>query len=176
MPFRRPEWNFQALDDPENLQGLDPATPIPYCTQRLKFGAEWVDIPLSTLQYASDGKFAPTHMARRVQTVECQLVFHRYPLMPFPLLRGYADTINASTFLGCAPETLMYEGAETERGGNEDGFPTQEVTIHLKWRAQSWNKVFRPDTLAWDYAQTTTGARKYATADFTGLLLSGVGY
>lgn len=165
--FRRPEWNFQPSDDPLNFNSVDPSVVLPpYCSYHLEFGSERINIPNSSVKYLSDGLTVPGTWSKKILTADIQLTFHKYPLSPLPIIRDYADTVNSATFLGCAPETVLFDGGTIDRQPNEDGSTAQDVIINFKWRKIPHNKGPRPDGYTFDYVvDKVTNAKKFDLVD-----------
>lgn len=173
--FRRPDNAIQPFDvtyGQETAQSFDNQTYLPYCTQSLSFGSEFYDVDVGALRF-TDGSEIKTPIGRRVQIVDMVFQFHQLPFMPLPYMRRFADSINSTPFMGCPAETVYFVGGESQRGANEDGSPNQEVTLHFKWRAQSWQKFLRSDG-SWDNLNYANGLNylPYATQDLGKLLFS----
>lgn len=177
--FRQPSFNYSPGDDPENLSSLDPDDPLVFATQELDFAKEWMSIPNSSCKFKSDGKFLNSPINRSVTVVSMQITWHKFPVVPMPLVQLYCDSVNNAKFLGCEKGTVMFEGARTTREASADGSVTQKVTMNFKWRQFDWNKSLRDDGFTWDLVvdkgYTTgdpAGFVTYVYRDFSKLLLN----
>ena len=113
--------------------------------------------------------------------ITMKITWHRYPVLPMPLLRTYADSVNDNKFLGCDKGTVFFAGPRTVREKMTDGTVTQKVEMTFKWREVDWNKFMRDDSNAFDFVVSKdaaigggtapTGSTTYTYRDFSKLLL-----
>ena len=169
------DWAALSSQDPFGLQSLGTTAAeqasLLFATQELDFASEFIQLPTTSWSYASDGAKSDTPVHRRMTIITMNITWHRYPLMPMSKISTYADSVNDATFLGCARGTVYFVGCKTVREATADGTWTQKVMMSLKYRAQDWNKVYRPDALTWDTMVDGSSNNPFAYKDFSGLLL-----
>lgn len=159
-----------AANDPENLMGIDPATPLLWCSQDLDFSTDFILLDRSQYTFVSDSKISNVPVKIKTSVMVMNLTFHRVPYMPTPLVVAAMDTVNSSTFLAGAAGKVLFKGVRTHREINPDGSYIQSVQMIFHFRSKPWNQVFRPDTLAWDTLVDGGGNNVYATSNFSTLL------
>lgn len=163
-------------DDPLFLSSLsdDPGEneSLQYATQEIDYGAEWINIPNSTVGF-SDGTKYDTPMSRPMTVIRMNITWHRYPVMPMNRIKDYAESVNDATFLGCERGTVYFEGVKTVREQASDGTITQKVQMSFKWRKHDWNEVMRPDDGAFDALiyNGDSSSSTFAYKNFRNLLL-----
>lgn len=176
VTFGCPPFNWQATDDPLFLNSLsqDPVenSSLLFASQELRFGTEWYEVPNSSIKWKSDNAKINTPTRRNYAVHRMIITWHRYPLLPFTTIRNYADSVNASTFLGCDKGTVYLEGVDTVRERSSDGTMVQKVRMQLKWRQFDWNKKVREDGFTWDtVVDSASGNELLPYKDYSKLLL-----
>lgn len=157
-------------------------------TYRMRFAAEtepllargwnWEDTP--SLALPDD-----LELTRRIPITEHHLTWHQVVNPPWETIQQLQGTVNAAAFLGCPPETLLFEGAEANklyRAGLESGPSAFCWQIHYLFRQRAlkhagavygWNHAYRPAPPGW--VRLTNGAAPlYDLADFSPLFQSAV--
>lgn len=167
--FARPTFNMSGTQDPGGTHSIDTATPLIYATQEIDEGGEFVTLPGSSLVFDSGTKIQEDG-SLFVPHDEIIITFHRFPYFPRSTSSLKGKT-NASTFLGCDPEKLLYHGQKVRDSFLSDGTFTHEVTRHWSYRQVEWNKRLLPDGSGWGYYKySSSGARVFPTADFSDLI------
>lgn len=174
--YRVPPIPMWPQNDPQNLQGIDPATPLLFCSQDLDFESDCIVLEKSQYKLASDATRSPVPIRIETGVTVMQLTFHRVPYMPTSLIRSLRGKVNNGTFLGAPTGCVLFKGARTHKEINADGSFVRSVQTIFHERTQPWNQVFRPDTMAWDTLQDGSGNGPYTAADLSGLMALGTSY
>lgn len=170
VDFGRPKYNFSSTQDPSGTHSIDPSTALVYATQEIDEGGEFVTLPGSALVFDSGVKIQEDG-SLFVPHDEIVITFHKFPYFPFSTSSLKGKT-NASLFLGCPAESLLYHGQKISSSFLSDGTQTHEVRRHWSYReVAGWNKRLLPDGSGWGYFKyASSGARVFPTADYTPLL------
>jgi hypothetical protein len=174
--YKVPGIPMYAAQDPENLMGIDPSTPLLFATQDVDFSTDVIILDNTAYTYASDSKVSKTPVKKEVGITVLDMTFYRVPYMPTPLFRSLRNRVNSSSFMGAPAGSVLFKGARTHKEINGDGSYVQSVQLIFHERDQLWNKVFRPDTLAWDTLQDGGGAGPYTSGNLSQLLALGQSY
>lgn len=174
--YRVPPIPMYEQNDPANLMGIDPSTPLLWASQDLDFTTDFILLDNSTYKYASDS--SPSNVPIKIKTsvIVMDITFHRVPFMPTSLMMSAAGTVNNATFMSASAGQVLFKGPRTHRDINPDGSYIQSVQLVFHWRNKPWNQVFRPDTLAWDTLQDGSGNGPYLTSNLSSLLSLGQSY
>lgn len=177
--------DYQTLIDRDRSDGPD-NQPGTYLSYRMVFHTdplsltteswEWDDQPTATLP-------ADLELIKAVPLAEHRLTWHQVINPPWAMIHATQGKINEEEFLGCPPETLLFEGAEATklfRAGLADDFADVAWQIDYVFRERSikhggnvfgWNHIYRGDPAGW--ARLTNGSDYlYDTADFAPLFVS----
>ncbi|NLS92070.1 MAG: hypothetical protein GXX96_07805 [Planctomycetaceae bacterium] len=139
-------------------------------------GWQWDDEPTASLP-------ADLEPVKIVPVTEHRLTWHQVINPPWSVIHAIQGKVNASEFLGCPAETLLFEGAEATklfRAGL--GEPVAEFAwqIDYTFRERSikhggnvygWNHAYRGDPAGWDRL-TNGSAYLYDAAEFDALFVS----
>lgn len=179
--YRVPPIPMYAVNDPDNLMGIDPGTPLLWCSQDVDFIDNYILLENSQYIYSSDS--APSNVPVRIPdpTSVLELTFHRVPYNPYavaPLIRSLRGQTNNATFLGAAQGTVLFKGARTHRESFSGGSYVLTVQLIFHEKNQDWNKIFRPDTCKWDLlvAPGGGGVLPYTQGTLSNLLKLGQTY
>jgi hypothetical protein len=139
-------------------------------------GWEWDDEPAAALP-------AGLNLSKAVPVTEHHLTWHQVVNPPWSVIHATQGKVNASEFLGCPAETLLFEGAEAGKlfRAGVDNHPAdfawqidyifRERSIKHGGNVYGWNHTYRPDPTGW--ARLTNGTDYlYAAADFNSLFVS----
>lgn len=150
VTFETPHLQWQALDDPGNLQQLDPANPITLCDQSIKGGGQIRTRRGSGYVY-SDSKSLQGDIGVPEKQARLVLKFPRLPYLPWQQWAPYYGSVNDRSVLGCATGTLIFEGCETQFTATTSGIQGQMAVMEFTWQPFDWNQQNRPDTGALDF-------------------------
>lgn len=168
--YRVPPVPMYAAQDPENLMGIDPATPLLWVSQELDFENDFILLEKSQYKLASDSSQSTVPVRIELGITTMVLTFHRVPYMPTSLIRSLRGQVNNGTFLGASTGCVLFKGCRTKMDWNTDGSYLKSVQCIFQERTQAWNKVFRPDTLAWDTLQDGSGNGPYVAGNLSTLI------
>lgn len=174
--YRVPPIPMYAANDPDNLMGIDQATPLLWASQDLDFSTDIINLDRSQYKWASDGTVTNTPVRIKSNIIIMSITFHRVPYMPTALLMAAGGCVNSSTFMSAPAGQVLFTGPRTHRDINPDGSYVQSVQLNFKYRNKSWNKDFRPDTLLWDGLVDGSGNGPFATYNLNNLLALGQSY
>ncbi len=166
-------------DGPANQAGTYLSYRMVYHTDTVPItidGWEWNDEPTAALP-------SDLEPVKIVPVTEHRLTWHQVINPPWTVIHSIQGKVNASEFLGCPAETLLFEGAEATKlfragiGENAADFAWQidytfrERSIKHGGDVYGWNHVYRGDPAGWD--RLTNGSEfLYDTADFDPLFVS----
>jgi hypothetical protein len=177
--FGIPEWPFQPADDPFFLQSLtdDPAEneALQWATQDISFGTRTYELPRSPWRFPSGRKSAVPVTVRKA-VVTLNITWHRFPRKPSAAIRDLLGTVNAATFLGCAPNKVYFAGCETSTEYSTDGHRVCRVHLTFEYRTTSWNRFPDVDPATgevldpWPILSDGVGNLVFEEADFTPIL------
>lgn len=159
---------------------------------RMDFGGEYVALPGQSLQWQSDPTLpvpADALPTLRIPIVEHHLTWRRVLNPPWDAIRACAGAVNDADFMGAAAETVLFDGARTDREftGMGDFLQPQfgwRVTYVFREKAikvlggadatqtYGWNHCYRNVPLgasAWDKLVDNDGNSLYGAVDFTTL-------
>lgn len=174
--YRVPLIPMYSENDPNNTQGIDPATPLLWATQDFDFSTDFILLDRSQYTFTSDSSKSTVPVRIKTGITIMDITFHRVPFMPSALIRAARGCVNSSTFMGSSAGQILFKGARTHKEINPDGSYIRTVQLIFHERNQSWNKVFRPDTLAWDGLVDGSGNGPYLTSNLNNLLALGQSY
>jgi len=164
-------WSPYGAADPSNLQGIDPATLIPYCTQNLDFECSTQGVPgLAGWKWNLTGAPVTTPMQLRSWSTVMDLTFHTVPYLNSPLIRSLRGSINEDVFLGGSQYCVLFRGARTKLTLQAGGNYAREIQLVFVENNNSWNQVINPATGKLDTLLSPTSTGLYPTADLTPLL------
>lgn len=177
-----------ALPDREpGRSGLPAVSAHTYLTYRMELAGQTIRVAGQALRWQTDGALpvpAEAIPPLRVPVIEHQITWHRAPLPPWSAIRNAAGCVNAQTFLGAPPETILFDGAIARRqfiGIDLQGtaafgwrltYVFRERAIKTPGGIVGWNHAFRSLPAAapgWDRLMTLDGRPFYAAVDFGGL-------
>jgi hypothetical protein len=175
--FGIPEWPFQVGDDPFFLQSLtdDPAEneALQWATQDITFGVRTYELPRSPYTFPSGRKCA-TPVTVRMAVVGMSVTWHKFPRKPSKAIRDLLGKVNASTFLGCAANTVYFSTCETSAEYSTDGNRVCRVHMVFEYRRKDWNRF--PDVdpatgeVTWSILSDGVGGLIFEEDDFGPIL------
>lgn len=97
-------------------------------------------------------------------TITCENFYDsRNPMKSFNFIHSFTCKVNACTFEGKFPGTVMFAGANSSSG-------TPIAKLFFLYRPEGWNKVCHPETGQWEEVVfAATGKPRYESVDFTPL-------
>jgi hypothetical protein len=166
-------------DGPENEPGT-------HLTYRMNCVAEYQALSPRGWQWEDDpSQVLPDDppLARRVPMTEHHLTWQQVVNPPWEAIDRLQGTVNAQPFLGCAAETLLFEGAEANklyRAGIAAAASTFCWQIHYRFLQRAvkqggqtvgWNHGWRGEPAGWARLINSRGPL-YDRADFASLFQS----
>jgi hypothetical protein len=124
---------------------------------------------------------ADAHLLKRIPVTEHHVTWHQVASPPWDAIRQLQGKVNSQAFLGCAAETLLFEGAEAQKvfraGAEGPSFAWQvryvfrERSVKYASEVYGWNHAYRTEPAG--FARATSGsACLYDLGDFTALFQS----
>jgi hypothetical protein len=110
-----------SVDDPKNLQQLDPNNPITMCEQSVKIVGKMETRRSGSYLFASTAKPVVGDFAVMVPEAVLALSFPRIPYLPWQLIQPFIGTLNDAAMLGCAKGTLLLTGMDTKEVATSQG-------------------------------------------------------
>ena len=183
--FARAIVDYRTITDRDRDDGPDNEVGT-HLTYRMVFSRE--ALPLTTEGWEWDGQptaALPADLAltKTVPLTEHRLTWHQVVNPPWAAIHAAQGKVNASEFLGCPAETLLFEGAEAHklfRAGIDQGASEFAWQIDYLFRERSikhggsvygWNHTYRGDPAGWD--KLTNGSDYlYDATDFNPLFVS----
>ena len=161
-------------------------------TYRMDFGGEYIAPPSHALRWHSDAStpVTPDSVPKlRIPITEHHVTWHHVMNPPWDAIRFRVGAVNATSFLGAAAETLLFDGAKADRqftGLNNLQQPQfgwrltyvfREKTVKALSTSQGsvtvgWNHCYRPDSASgshWDKLVDESNGTLYRAVDFNGL-------
>lgn len=171
-----------AVDLPQG-PGNEPGTEISYRMSRL--GEEAVLPSAAFVWEDSPGtSVSDIHIiTRRFSLTEHILTWKKVVNPPWEAIRELQGCVNEAEFIGCAAETLLFDGAGANklyRGGFDEGpsefcwqiaYTFLERAVKHGGAVYGWNHVLRTDPGGWSRPVTGT-TRLYDAGDFARLFVS----
>jgi hypothetical protein len=160
---------WDATDDPQAQNQLDPQNPIPMCEQSVKYHTKMQTLKGHKYRYVSDGKAVVGDFATPTYGADLTLRYPHVPYQPWQMgLPRYLNKVNSTAVLLCDPGTLLFGPPDTTMkpamlGGSST--VEQSVTLTLKWNPDGWNRMPRVDGTLDDVVRAG-GGTIYETADF----------
>ncbi|MGL6225246.1 MAG: hypothetical protein ACRC10_01315 [Thermoguttaceae bacterium] len=128
----------------------------------------------------------PLFATKRTPITEHHLVWKKVVAPPWSVIHKLHGKVNRYEFLGCEPETLLFDGGEGYKLYAPESTPDQEpasFTWELKYifrecsikfanRIYGWNHLYRAIPGGWEKAKLS-GSYMYDTADFNTLFQPG---
>lgn len=156
---------------PGDISGGSATTDL--LTRRVSFGGEIMTLPLSKLKWESNNAVVQDEnvtAGRFIPSVEHSITAHRRPTINWSAIRKAIGCVNAATFEGASPETLMFTGAEVTQQFANDGSIMNTLDLRFQERhikdgnnVRGWNHFFRADVNKWDKLLTQDGQTVYQT-------------
>jgi hypothetical protein len=170
LGFEQLPFMWDGLDDPDNLNQLDPSNPILLCEQSVKFADRMETYPNLMFRYVSTGKPVKSEGGIALPKTEADLVlrFPHVPYLPWQLLQPYLNTVNSAPIFLCNTGTLLFKPPETtakQSIGGAAAMIEQSVTITLRYNPDGWNYLPGPDGTL-DQVQRANGDGIFAETDF----------
>lgn len=166
--FEQVPFTWDATDDPQNQNQLDPAQPIALCEQSVKFSDKMQTIKGHRYLYVSDGKPVIGDFAVPTSSADITLRFPHVPYLPWQMLQPYLSKVNANTLFLCAPQTLLFKSPDITTKSSMIGGQAameQSVVLTFRYNPDGWNKLPKPDGTLDDVVKAGGGSI-YQTADF----------
>ena len=167
--YRTATWGPLPLNDPENVNQLDPSNPVLWCSQEIDFEDEVYILEKNQYIWESDSSPSKIPVKVTVGVTSMILTFPQLPYLPIATVRSLRNKVNSVAVLGVGIGKLWFKGARTVRELNTDGELCNKATLVFKERDVEWNKYLRPDG-TWDYLKNGSSARVLAAGDLTPLL------
>ena len=100
-----------AANDPENLMGIDPATPLLWASQDMDFLTDYILLDRSAYTFASDSKKSNVPVRIKSNIIIFDITFHRVPYMPTSLVTSAGGCVNSTTFMSGGVGKIPFKGA-----------------------------------------------------------------
>jgi hypothetical protein len=174
--FQATPWSPYGSIDPDNLQGIDQGTPIPYCTQDLDF--ECTTQGASTTKgytWQSDATVVGIPLQLKGWSTVMTLTFHTVPFLNSPLIRSLRGNVNNAAFLGGAVGCILFRGARSSLGLQSNGTYARTLQLVLIENNNPWNQIVRPSTGKLDTPLDGNSNPFYSSANLSQLLSFGPG-
>ncbi len=150
--------------------------PLDLGEESVDFSARFITAPLNAFTWASDSvPLATTEAPGLIEmTADLRRSRNQQPTIPLAMIFSLLGKVNATTYLGGDPETMLYLGCSTRRRFTSAGVKNWDISHCVQFRTSglntggtgvSWNKFFRAST--GHYEAITP--KPYATADLTQL-------
>lgn len=179
--FAKATVEYRTVGTQDRLDG-PPAEPGTHLTYRMEFVVETGRLPPAGWSWADSGLpiFAEAELPHAVPMTDHILIWLQVRNPPWETIRDMQGKVNASSFLGCAPGTLLFLGAVANklyRAGLEEGpsefcwslrYVFRERAVKHAGQVYGWNHAWRDDPAGW--AELSAGEhRPYAAADLAAL-------
>jgi len=167
--YRTLPYSPYNVQDPGNVNQIDPGTPIPWCTQEFDYRVE--RLPYGDNRYTWNDGVTPTEIPveERYGVSTLIITYHNLPYMPSATIRSLRGKLNNATFLGAPTATVLFEGGKTNRVFNDDGTVSNQCSLIFQERDQDWRK-FLKNTGSWEAVKRADGNYIFEVADFTPLI------
>jgi len=177
---------YESISD-NDRDDLPVTPPGSWITYRMEIGAveetlsladwKWFDLPSLALPNDYSG-------VKRIPYTEHHLTWHQVVGPPWTAISQLQGKVNQAAFLGCAPGTLLFDGAvgyKLYRKGdtiseNPSSFTWQiryvfrERSIKSGGQVYGWNHFYRPSPPGW--VELVSGSKKlYDSGDFSDLFV-----
>jgi hypothetical protein len=173
--YRPAPMDFSGGENPNHQ--IDPATPIPWCTQELDHSSLAFTLTNSKLKYTSGPAGVidqPTevYVKFEIPITIMTLTFHKLPYLPVGIIGDLSGRVNNATFLGKPAETVLFKGSKTNREWNTDGTVVQRVTLTFEARHADhpWNSLPTASDPTFYPVAGTGGVKMYKTANLLPLV------
>lgn len=177
--FEQNPFAWDATDDPQGMQQIDPANPIPLCSQSIKYHEKMVTLKGHKYRYVSTGQAVVGDYAVPQYGADLVLNFPHVPYQPWQLgLPNYINTVNSQPIFMVQPEQLLFASPETETKAamlGSDVMYENSLTITLKFNPIGWNKVPKQDG-TYDDVVKGDGTGIYLLSDFRVFFYQLMGY
>jgi hypothetical protein len=166
-------WPGLNSDDPGGEQaftGTDTGEPILFAECEIDYGQDIVVVGEGSGFWLSDSK--PMHRPRNryVGTSNFRLVRHFFPYLPYALIMGLVNRINATTMFAQGRGQVRFAGGRSSLVMTSDGTKSQRFEQNYEIRQYDWNMFPREDKFTWDYLVDTIGNYLYDYVDLTPLI------
>ena len=183
--FARALVDYRTIGDNDRDDGPvnEPGT---YLTYRMLFATEYQPMTARGWDWEDDPT-VPTpddlNIGIRIPITEHHLTWHQVINPPWATINAIQGTVNQNEFLGCAPGTLLFEGADANKlyGGGFDEGPSaftwqiryvfRQRAIKHEGRSYGWNHVYRERPAGW-VRVVSNDSYLYDTADHALLFFS----
>ena len=108
--YRVPTIPMYAANDPENLMGIDPATPLLWASQDMDFSTDYILLDRSAYTFASDSKKSNVPVRIKSNIIIFDITFHRVPYMPTSLVTSAGGCVNSTTFMSGGVGKILFKG------------------------------------------------------------------
>lgn len=162
-------WSFSGTD----FNQIDPAHPYIYAEQNIRFSTEWITIPGSQVFYGGGlGKALAQDFAFASPRADLSIKIHRIPYLPAQqILNALQAPLNSTTYLGCAPGFLLFNGADNHQTRMSDGTFTQDVSYSFSFRPLApWDYVFHGPSGTWKQVVNSSGGSIIPRSDLSGII------
>ncbi len=166
-------WSFQGVD----FMQLDYTHPFIYAEQSFNFTSEWITVPGRNTYYLTSWptKKLDQDWGFRSPIVNFTITLKYVPYLPVAqILIASQSPINSTTFLGCSPGFLLFNGADSHSTRAVDGTFTQEVSYSFSYRPIApWDYVFNGSLPGWDRVVDSAGNPIQQRSDISTVFPSG---
>jgi hypothetical protein len=184
---------FRVTDDPENVNQIDPGTPLTFAVQDLDFDSERITIPGENhkLKWLGSGKKADVPLSVEIGLTTMVLNFTRARFLPIAFIRECRGKVNGpgpaittpqlilpantgGTFLGAVRGTVLFKGAKTKMEAATNGSVQKSIQMIFVEREQPWGRYITGESLdedlRWDFLVDGSGNKQFIECDMRQLI------
>lgn len=144
--------------------------PVTLYSVENRTGSQEITAPNYYYSFVSDGLKIDQAVGVNVPNQEFAITFHRVPYFDGSTFVSYQGTVNATTFLGYAAGTVLFNPTVSHYdAGIGVGTPIYEVTLSFTWRSIPWNYFLRPGG-SWAAVQDPASNPPFASSEFNNLI------
>jgi hypothetical protein len=161
--------------DPNNMMSPD-GQAYPFVDISITHGTQQISIPNTSYKALGSTKPFGQPLTIRLGTMTVHVQVHSVPYLPFAAISGLLGQINNATFMGMPAESVLFDGATTNKKIDSVGNISMDIGLTFMYRSVSWNKAPDPSpTAGSDFILITTdgtssGRTLYTKADLRPLI------
>ena len=137
-----------------------------FLTENLKFSSNFITLPGSAYKFG-DGTVVTQDVGRYVPEVEWSVTSYMMPTLDTATIMSVVGCVNSATILGCAPNTLLFNGVNSQRQTTTGFVNSYETQFSFVYRPVSWQMLMRPDGTGFATVTDNNGNGIFPTADFS---------
>jgi hypothetical protein len=165
-----------ASGDPNNMMSPDGTNVYPFCDISINLTTQHVSVPGTSFMALGSTKPYGQPITLRIGLANMHVQIHSVPYFPADAILSLAGKVNNGIFLGRPAESILFEGATSNKKIDSVGNISMDIGLTFIYRSVSWNKA--PDVVpaaGADFvlltSDGTSGGRKmYEAADLRPLI------